>query len=64
MKPGIAGIVAAMAAVVLFADPSAIHAQRGRGPAKRRPEGAPECRRRPTSPGTGSRSSLKIGDFA
>ena len=31
MKPGIAGIVAAMAAVVLFADPSAIHAQRGRG---------------------------------
>jgi len=30
MKPGIAGI-AVMAAVVLFADPSAIHAQRGRG---------------------------------
>ena len=30
MKPGIAGI-AAMAAVVLLANPSAIHAQRGRG---------------------------------
>ena len=31
MKPRIAGIVAAMAVVVLLADPSAIHAQRGRG---------------------------------
>src|SRR5688572_13854775 len=31
MKRGIAGSVAAIAAFVLFADPSTLHAQRGRG---------------------------------
>ena len=31
MKPGIAGIVAGMAALVLFAEPGVLHAQRGRG---------------------------------
>ena len=31
MKPGIAGAMAAVAALVLFAEPSALHAQRGRG---------------------------------